>query len=260
MTGIVVQQGDKALKKLRRYTITEDMSATRRDKLEWLIETSRWKIENEMQVYQHLGDHDGIIRASFKDNFDPANPIIVMPFMKNGDLQRYISRNELDEHLQVQWIRSLATTLAFCHRKHVLVADISSRNCLLAKDLSLKLCDFGESSIIQPHLNMTEVNDDGVSIQTDIAQFGSVVYEIMTRINLSDPRRPRLHFVEDNKDDEESEGKSTVVGGDVKHNAKGWPQAKELPSTENIRFGAIVQRCWLRDYNNIDEVSEDLST
>jgi serine/threonine protein kinase len=141
ITGVVVQQGDKALKKLRRYDITK-VSPTRRDELEWLMETSRWRMRNEMQVYKHLGDHDGIIQATFNDDIDattPSEPVIVMPFMKNGDLQRYISRNEPDEHLQVRWVRSLATTLAFCHSKHVLVADIGSRNCLLADDLSLKL-------------------------------------------------------------------------------------------------------------------------
>jgi len=150
-----------------------------------------------------------------------------------------------------------------CHRKHVLVADIGTRNCLLADDLSLKLCDFGESTIIEPHLNMARVNDNRTSVQTDIAQFGSVVYEISTRTNLSDPRGPRLHFVEDDEDDDihkdSEDSKDTGGGGNVEYNAKGWPQAKDLPSTENIRFGAIIHKCWTRGYNSMDEVSRDLA-
>ena len=70
-----------------------------------------------MQVYKHLGDHEGIVEASFHDDADatiPFEPVIVMPAIKNGDLQRYLSMNDSDEHLQIQCIRSLAITLAFC--------------------------------------------------------------------------------------------------------------------------------------------------
>ena len=73
-----------------------------------------------------------------------------------------------------------------------MVADIGTRNCLLADDSSLKLCDFGESTIIPPHLKMNEANDNGVSVRTDIAQFGSVVYKLSTRASLADPRLPPL--------------------------------------------------------------------
>lgn len=134
-----------------------------------------------MQVYKHLGDHEDIIEASFNDGVDATTPVIVMPFMKNSDLQQYISRNEPEEHLQIRWMQGLATTLAFCHRKHILAADIGSRNCLLADDLSLKLCDFGESTIIEPHLNMAEVNDNGASVRTNIAQFGSASRSTISR-------------------------------------------------------------------------------
>ena len=43
MTGVVVQQGDKALKKLWQYDNIK-MSPIRRDELEWLMETSRRKM------------------------------------------------------------------------------------------------------------------------------------------------------------------------------------------------------------------------
>jgi serine/threonine protein kinase len=283
VTGIVVQRGDKALKKPREYDTTK-AAPTRKDELKWLMEVSRMKMRTEIQVYKHLGDHDGIIKVFHQlpiDHDDDVlrnEPVLVMPYMKNGTLQGYLSVKEPDHLLQDRWIRSLASTVAFCHNQHVLLADIGSRNCLLADDLSLKLCDFGESTIIPFDLNMTEVNDNGVSVKTDIAQFGSLVYEISTRINLSDPRQPRLHFVEDEikntsqgiyedsekESDDESDGgyQGTEGASDVgcTTNKALWPQVQDLPSTEKIRFGTIIQRSWTKGYGAMDQLITDLGS
>ena len=282
VTGVVVQRGDKALKKPREYD-TANATPTRKHELEWLMEVSRRKMRTEMQVYRHLGDHDGIIKVFCElpiDNHDETlgNELIVMPYMKNGTLQEYLSAKEPDHLLQDRWTRTLAATVTFCHNKHVLIADIGSRNCLLADDLSLKLCDFGESTIVPLDLNMTEVNDNGVSVKTDIAQFGSLVYEIFTRINLSDPRRARLNFVEDevkdtsqgayddsggdSEDESRAEGyEGTEGASDVICNANKsqWPRIEDLPSTENIRFGTIIQRSWTKSYRAMDQVIRDLT-
>ena len=280
-TGIVVQRGDKALKKPREYDTTK-ATPTRKDELEWMTEVSRRKLRTEIEVYKHLGDHDGIIKVfhqlpiEYGDDVLRNEPVLIMPYMKNGTLQGYLSAKEPDHLLQDRWIRSLATTVAFCHNQHVLLADIGSRNCLLADDLSLKLCDFGESTIVPFNLNMTEVNDNGVSVKTDIAQFGSLVYEISTRINLSDPRQPRLHFVEDEiintsqgiyedsekESDDESNGdcKCTEGAGDVEctTNKSLWPRVQDLPSTEKIRFGTIIRRSWAKGYSTMDKLITDL--
>lgn len=283
LTGIVVQRGDKALKRPRTYDTT-NTTPTRKHELEWLMEVSRRKMKTEIQVYRHLGDNDGIIKVFYQLPIDLhdetlGNELIVMPYMKNGTLQGYLSAKEPDRLLQDRWTRSLAATVAFCHYKHVLIADIGSRNCLLADDLSLKLCDFGESTIVPLDLNMAEVNDNGVSVNTDIAQFGSLVYEISTRINLSDPRQPRFNFVEDEIKDtsqkayEDSGGESEDESSDEGYegtegasdircdaNKSQWPRIEDLPSTENIRFGTIIQRCWTKGYSAMDQVIRDLSS
>jgi serine/threonine protein kinase len=284
VTGEVVQRGERALKMPRRYDTT-NMTQARRHELEWLMEVSCEKIITEMQVYQHLGSYEGIITASYKlpvgtDNDAPIiekfEPVISMPYMKNGTLQEYISKKEPNENLQIMWTRSLAATVAYCHSKNVILADIGSRNCLLADDLSLKLCDFGDSTIIPPDLKMAEVNDNGVSVRTDIAQFGSVVFEIFTRINLSDPRRPRLHFVEDqiqdiNHSDESEDDEGNAGDGNGRGNARAdntecddyqkskWPRIEDLPRTEGIRFGAIIYKCWTRAYQDMNQVLRDLT-
>jgi len=282
ITGEVVQRGERALKMPRQYDTTNVTQARRRE-LEWLMEVSCRKMKTEMQVYEHLGHHEGIIAASYKlpidDDDEQFEPVISMPYMKNGTLQEYLSKKEPDENLQITWIRSLAAAVAFCHDRNVILADIGSRNCLLADDLSLRLCDFGDSTNIPPDLDIAEVNDNGASVKTDIAQFGLVVYEISTRINLSDPRRPRFDFVEDeikdmnhgdesggdegDEGDEGSDGcyEGIAIAGDTKCDDKKpkWPRIEDLPRTEGIRFGAIIYKCWTRAYQHMNQVSRDLA-
>ncbi|KAK0111517.1 hypothetical protein ONS95_001871 [Cadophora gregata] len=278
ITGEVVQSGERALKMPRQYD-TKNVTQARRRELEWLMEVSCRKIKTEMQVYEHLGHHEGIIAASYQlpmhDDEEHYNPVISMPYMKNGTLQEYLSKKEPDEKLQITWIRSLAAAVAFCHDRNVILADIGSRNCLLADDFSLRLCDFGESTIIPPHLDVAAVNDNGASVKTDIAQFGSVVYEISTRINLCDPKQPRIDFVEDEikitNDDDESgsdggdEGPDGYSEGDVIADqtecggkSPKWPRTEDLPRTEGIRFGSIIFKCWTRAYQHMNQVLRDL--
>ena len=213
-----------------------------------------------------VGNHDGTIEVLWEAPADYpkealGNEFIVMPCMKNGSLQEYLSSNKPSHSLQCRWIQSLAATIAFCHNKHVLLADIASRNYLLDEDLSLKLCDFGESAIIPLDQNMAEVNDNGVFVKTDIAQFGSLVFEISTA------KQPRLNFVEDEIPDtsgdayEESGRESESESGEDESGDEGyestkedsircvagkphWPRIEDLPSTDETRFDSIIEHCW----------------
>jgi DNA-directed RNA polymerase subunit RPC12/RpoP len=61
-----------------------------------------------------------------------------------------------------------ARALEQIHDKCMLVGDIASRNFLLDSDLSVKIRDFSEASILPLGSAMETVDDNGFSIQTDI--------------------------------------------------------------------------------------------
>lgn len=117
-------------------------------------------------------------------------------------------------------------------------------------------------------------------MKPDIAQFGSVVYEISPRITLSDPRRPRLSFIEyessnlndddesssygsENDESEDDEGLDRCYEGNFNANnnvgRSKWPRAEELPCVKGSRFEIIIKRCWTRAYQRVNEVLKDLA-
>jgi hypothetical protein len=51
---------------------------------------------------------------------------------------------------------------------------------LLDKQLKVKLYDFGQSGLVQLTADMALTVDNGASIHTDIFQFGSLVFEIVS--------------------------------------------------------------------------------
>ena len=116
-------------------------------------------------------------------------------------------------------------------------------------------------------------------MKTDIAQFGSFIYELFTRINLSDPRHFHLEFIKDELKDtsgyfedsdesseedidedsgEESCDEAENCGRRIEQGPK-WPRAQDLPSTDHIPFGAIIRQCWFKGYQNMHEVCDALS-
>lgn len=161
-----------------------------------------------------------------------------MALWKNGDLADYIQRKP-EKSLQLAWIRQMASTIRYVHSKHVIVADIATRNFLVADDLSIKLCDFTESTIMPLDVNMDEADDSGYSVQTDIGQFGAVIYEVVT-------------------------GKSysfdLFQGQDDDAMFPRFPSERDLPTTENTWLGPIIRKCWRRgSYQNMDKLCQDLS-
>ncbi|KAI1127080.1 kinase-like domain-containing protein [Nemania abortiva] len=253
ISGEVVQRGDLAIKRPMRYDVS-NLSPSRRNELEYFMESAASTIRDEKKIYHHLGRHNRIITAWY--DLESEDPIITMPCMTNGSLQDYLLRNKPAEDLQTAWARAFAEAVAYCHKKNVLIADIGSRNCLLDADFSLKLCDFGISVIIDPDINIAEANYNGVTVRTDIAQFGVVLYEICTGEVLNHGGRRGPHFEEIISED--GCDSNSENGGDANLQS-GWPEINNLPSTEGIRFGEIIRKCWTKTYWCIEQVVTDLA-
>ena len=88
-------------------------------------------------------------------------------------------------------------------------------------------------------VNMDEAEDSGYSVQTDIGQFGAVMYEVVT-------------------------GKSydfdLFKGQDDGALFPRFPLEDELPSTEDIWLGSVIRKCWRKGgYKNMDELCHALT-
>lgn len=219
--SVIIKRGDKALKIPRRLDTTH-MTELHRLREEDMRELNLESIENEIRIYEHLGPHSGILEVrSF-------GSVIEMPFMANGTLQSYLQKNQVDWDQKLWWIREAVHTIHDIHQNGVIHGDISTMNFLIADDMSILLSDFGESGL--------EIDPDGLnglSKKTDLFQFGSFVFEIITG----------RKYVLDVREDEVEQ----------------WPTNCEIPDVEGFPLKALTRGCWLRDgFQNMSEVSNHL--
>lgn len=113
----------------------------------------------------------------------------------------------------------MARTLEYIHSHRVLVADIASRDFLLDSDLSLRLCDFSEASILPLDTDMASADDHGFSTRIDIGLLGAVMYEVVTGVKCA------IDLFHDNHP---TDGRAH------------WPERRLLPSTENVCLGWLT--------------------
>ena len=236
-TSIVVRRGNKAIKILRRID-TSNMTERQRLIEEDTTELNRQSIANEILMYQHLGYHHGVLDVKISDEG------IEMAYLVHGTLQKYLQEHRVDWTQKLHWIQAAANTIQFVHTKGVIHGDISTMNFLVGHDLSLQLSDFGESVRIETEVAFARAN--GLSKKTDIFHFGSVIFEIVTE--------QRYWF--DAREDEDEEGEQEGIENQTNHQ---WPEDNELPHTEGILLGEVIERCWAREgFQRMTEVCESL--
>ena len=199
------------------------------------VDTNIEAIQREQNIYRRLGQCDGVVPCiGFSER------TIQLAVMKNGDLRSYLKQNRPPKSLRLTWLRQMADTLSRIHDHAVIVADIASRNFLLDSDLSVKFCDFTESSIMPLNINMETVDDNGYSIQTDIGQLGAVIYEVVTG------KRCDFDLFKDLPPD------ATKAS---------WPRRESLPSTHKLWLGPIIEQCWTKgSFQDANRLAETLNS
>lgn len=114
---------------------------------------NRAEILNEKAVYERLGTHHGIIHC-----FKALNESIELAFANQGDLSTYIRVNPLpSQKFRVKWIQVVVDAFSHAHARRVVIQDISLWNILVHEN-SLKLSDFGESSLPPLDTDMLYMN------------------------------------------------------------------------------------------------------
>ena len=242
-TGLVIYHRENALKIPRVYR-NPQASLEEREIEEIFKEQNHEFLENEKEVYIRLGHHEGIVRW-----INLSEEGIEMAYMKNGSLSQYLELREPPHYLVSRWTLQLATTIRYAHSKCVILADIASKNVLLDENMSAKLCDFSDSAVVPLGSDMSQVSHYGLSVKTDIFQFGSLIYEILER-------KPFKYDLLANEDVDALRIKS----GDEEWQAFAiYPRPEVLLNTEHLRLGQIILRCWTGGYRDMEDVFEDIA-
>jgi serine/threonine protein kinase len=139
-------------------------------------------IRRVQDVYRRLQPSQGERCHGIVNCIGFSSDATQLAYMQNGDLRAYLEKNRPSHSLQLSWFRQMARILEYIHSHRVLVADIASRNFLLDSDLSLRLCDFSEASILPPNTDMASADDHGFSSRIDIGLLGAVMYEVVTGV------------------------------------------------------------------------------
>ncbi|KAJ0425967.1 kinase-like protein [Aspergillus carlsbadensis] len=220
-SGVVILKDGVAVKLPLRYPYTSDVD----------VDENITVIKREQEVYKRLEHCEGVVQClSFHETATK------LAFIRNGDLRSWLSREKPPRSIQLSWFRQMASALSRIHDRSVIVADIACRNILLDSDLSIKFCDFTESTIMPPGTNMETDDDNGYSIQTDIGQLGRVFYEVITgadcefNLHENDASRTRL------------------------------PSRETLPSTRGVWLGSVIDKCWTPGaYRKAHQLVEELN-
>lgn len=240
-TNIVIQQGKYAIKipRLSRITEISGISVS--------IDESKppeeggydyradliGALRNEKAIYQRIGPHAGVTPCF---NLSSTEPSVRMPRMRE-DLQHYLEETRPDRKTQLAWSIQLADTLAYIHSRRVIVADVRASNIVLDDELNVKFIDFSESTLMALVWNLEGSDNLGYSILSDIGQLGAVTFQIVTG------QRCSFDIFQDVED---------------ATNEVTWPRRNNLPSTENVWLGGVIEKCWTQGFKSAGDLVADL--
>ena len=147
---------------------------------------SRRDLTIENKIYSKLGRHPRLIEIV---SWNPQDCVLTMEYMRNGNLQAYIVRDDtVAETQRLQWVQEAAEGVQLLHDTDILHCDINPKNFLLDAQLRLKIADFGGSSLAGskpsacsgPRFSLPDRWRDPPTVQDDLFALGTTIYFIMT--------------------------------------------------------------------------------
>ncbi|KAM9777689.1 tyrosine-protein kinase receptor TYRO3 [Neosynchiropus ocellatus] len=130
-------------------------------------------------------------------------PMVVLPFMKHGDLHTFLLLSRLGEQpfdlsLQtlVQFMLDVARGMEYLSSRSIIHRDLAARNCMLDENMTVCVADFGLSKKIYSGdyyrqgsvsklpvkwIALESLADNVYTTQSDVWAFGVTMWEVMTR-------------------------------------------------------------------------------
>ncbi|XP_048338192.1 tyrosine-protein kinase Mer isoform X2 [Sphaerodactylus townsendi] len=130
-------------------------------------------------------------------------PMVILPFMKYGDLHSFLLRSRLGmgpQYVSLQtllkFMIDIALGMEYLSNKHFLHRDLAARNCMLRDDMTVCVADFGLSKRIYSGdyyrqgriakmpvkwIAIESLADRVYTTKSDVWAFGVTVWEIATR-------------------------------------------------------------------------------
>ncbi|KAL3428433.1 hypothetical protein PVAG01_01942 [Phlyctema vagabunda] len=186
----------------------------------------RRDITIESDIYERLGPHPRLLQII---NWDPEDCVLTMEYLPNGSLKDFLlaQNDKISIKQRLHWPREAAEGLQLLHDADVIHCDVEPRNFLIDANLSLKIGDFGGSSLrgsqpsacaptrfLPPDFDWRRQP----TIEDDLFGLGSTIYFIMTG---------QYPFAELGSDEVEANFR-----------------ARRFPSVEGILCGDIFKQCW----------------
>lgn len=186
-------------------------------------ESTRKMFEKEIKVMAHL-NHKNIVRL-LGISTDERDLYLLMEYMEKGDLKNFLQQHKTIVHspMEVEECNvsanvllsmsiQIASAMTYLASLRIVHRDLASRNCLVGKDHTVKVADFGLSrnlhsssyfqlkgkAILPIRWMATECFYGTFSEKTDVWAFGVTLWEIFTLAkDLPYPHMSNQELIED---------------------------------------------------------------
>ncbi|KAL8838916.1 MAG: hypothetical protein Q9170_001953 [Blastenia crenularia] len=223
--GLVLHQGDNVLK-IPRLSTTPGQSAEDAEHQEHSNKYSVLSMEREKDAYKRVGRHPGIVKP-----ISLSDEGILLPYYPKGDLERYMDKYDPPDILMRQkWFMSVIETMCYIHQRKILVEDLALRNFLLADDMSIKMIDFGNCSVLPLDADLALFDEDGLNLRTEIFNLGCLLYSVAEWV------------------------KYEFCLYETQHQP---PPLHQLPSLTNVWLGDVIKKCWTSTYSDVHQLRRD---
>ncbi|XP_029376770.1 tyrosine-protein kinase Mer [Echeneis naucrates] len=191
-----LRQQDGTSEKVAVKTMKLD-SFSQREIEEFLNEAACMKDFNHPNVIRLLGVCLEVSSGHF------PKPMVILPFMKYGDLHSFLLRSRLGEspmflptQTLLKFMVDIALGMEYLSGRNFLHRDLAARNCMLRDDMTVCVADFGLSKKIYSGdyyrqgriakmpvkwIAVESLADRVFTVKSDVWAFGITMWEIATR-------------------------------------------------------------------------------